>query len=97
MVETRERMERIYESLINRDERLVWYEARKPTPRMRWVLDDSWDDVYRTTSDGEYRNEPSKKRRKRPFPLSNDTDEIKSADATALNGLLASFGITEVE
>lgn len=97
IAEIRERMERIYESLTSRDGRLVWYEAEKPTPRMRWVLDDSWDDVCWTTSDGEYRNEPSKKRRKRPFPLNNDTDEIKSTDATALNGLLASFGITEVE
>ena len=95
--EIRERMERIYESLISRDGRLVWYEAEKPTPRMRWVLDNPWDDVYCTTSDGECRNEPSKRRRERPFPLNNDTDEIKSADATALNGLLASFGFREVE
>lgn len=97
MLKTREIIERIYESLTRRDELLVWGDVEEPTPRMRWVLDGSWDDSYGTTSDGEYRNEPSKRRRKRPFPLNNDTDEIKSTDATALNGLLASFGITEVE
>lgn len=97
MAETRERIGRIYESLISRDERLVWYEVGKPTTRVRWVLDDSQDDVCCTTSDGEYRYELSKKHRKRPFPLNNDTDEIKSVDVTALNSLLASFGITEVE
>ena len=97
MVEIRERMKRIYEPLVSSDGRLVWYEGDSPTPRMRWVLDGSWSDGYGTTSDGEYRSEPSKKCRKRPFPHNGDADEIKSADATALNGLLASFGITEVE
>ena len=97
MVETRERIKRIYESLISRDGHLVWYESESPTPRMRWVLDGSWVDGYGTVSDGEHRNESSKRRRKRPFPHNSDADEIKPADATELNGFLASFGIMGVE